>query len=84
MAVKPVEISAYAHTVQKLYERFQSRFHRCTVDEHNEKLRQYTEETGDCHFGLDGIFNNANFPSVLGLSELVPLERFAHQQVPTP
>ena len=74
-----MEISAYNYTVDKLYEQLQGGFYGCIKDEHDEKRRQHMEAAGDNYYGLDEIFNDPNFPSVLELSEMIILERLARQ-----
>ncbi|KAK3617754.1 hypothetical protein LTR22_026631 [Elasticomyces elasticus] len=80
---EPIETSAYDYTTDKLYEQLQGGFHGCTEDEHEEKLRQHMETVGGRHYELNEIFNDVNFPSVLGLAEMITPERLARQQDPT-
>lgn len=79
-----VEISAHDHAVQKLYEQLQDGFHGCSLEQHEERLREHIEQSGDNHYGLNDIFNDPSFPSVLGLPDLISAERLARQHTPTP
>lgn len=81
---EPVDMSADDYTIDKLYEELQHGFHGCTEDEHNEKLREHMEAAGGRHHELNEVFNDVNFPSVLGLVDMITPERLARQQDPTP
>lgn len=78
------EISAHDYTVQKLFNQFQGCHNGCSSEQHEEQLQQHNNAAGDNHHGLDQIFNNPDFPSVLALSELISADRLAQQAVPTP
>ena len=38
----------------------------------------------DDHYGLNDIFNNRSFPSVLALPDLISIDRLERQTAPTP
>ena len=75
--------SAHEYIVQKLYEQFVLRFHKCSKEQHDDELRKHTVAAGNNHYGLGEIFNDLNFPSVLGLSEMISAERIARQDMPS-
>jgi hypothetical protein len=79
-----VEISAHDYTVQKLYDQLQGGFHGCSVEQHEEKLHEHIEAVGEDHHGLNDIFNDPSFPSVLALPDLISADRLARQRAPTP
>ena len=74
------ETSAQDYMVQKLYDQLAVVFHGCSEEQHAEKLRKHMETAGDNHHGLSEIFNDSDFPSVLGLSEMITPERLARQE----
>lgn len=78
------EISAYEYTVRKLYDQLQGGHHGCSSEEHDEQLYQHMDTAGNNHHGLNDIFNDPGFPSVLALSELISADRLAQQAIPTP
>lgn len=78
-----VEISAHDYTVQKLYEELYGGFHGCSAEKHAEERSQHMQEAGHNHHGLDEIFNDATFPSVIRLPELMSAERLARHRQPT-
>ena len=78
------EVSAHDYTVQKLYNQLQGGHHGCSVEEHEEQLHEHMNAGGNNHHGLNDIFNDPAFPSVLALSELISADRLAQQAVPTP
>ena len=79
-----VEISALDYTVQKLYQQFQIGHDGCTSEQHQEKLDQYINAVGNDHYGLNDIFNDPSFPSVLALPDLISVERLTREAAPTP
>ena len=66
--------------VQTLHERLIIGFHRCSKELHEEKLREHVETACNDHHGLEEIFNDPEFPSVLGLSEMITPERLVRQK----
>ena len=76
------EISAQDHTLQKLYEQLQEGHHGCSSEQHDDQLRQHRDAVGDDHHGLDDIFNDPTFPSVLALPDLISADRLARQDIP--
>jgi hypothetical protein len=78
------EVSALDHTVQKLYEQFQRGHHGCSPEQHREELNQHINTVGNDHYGLNDIFNDPNFPSVLALPDLISVDRLTRQTAPTP
>ncbi|KIV98358.1 uncharacterized protein PV09_09804 [Verruconis gallopava] len=77
------EISAHEYTVQKLYEELQGGFHGCSAEQHEEGHRQHMQEAGDNHHGLDEIFNDQTFPSVIKLPDFMSAQRLARHRQPT-
>lgn len=70
-------------TALKLIGQLQGPFHSCSEDRHRRLLSEHLETLGrdtlDCH-GLSDVFNDATFPSVLGLDCIISadtLGRFA-------
>ena len=82
-AEEPPGPSAREYMIQKLYEQFVLQFHGCSKEQHDDKLREHMEAAGNNHHGLDEVFNNPDFPSVLGLSEMISTERLARQEMPS-
>ena len=78
-----VEISAHDYTVEKLYEELHGGFHGCSPEEHAEARSQHMQDAGNNHHGLDEISNDAAFPSVIRLPELMSAERLARHRQPT-
>jgi hypothetical protein len=78
------ELSAYNYTVQKLYEQLYGGFHGCSTEQHDQCLQEHVQQAGDNHHGLDDIFNDPTFPSVLGLPGMISAERLSRQQAPSP
>ena len=68
---------------QKLYEQFVRQFQGCSRKQHEEKLREHMETVRTNHCGLEEILNDPDFPSVLGLSEMISAERLARQETPS-
>jgi hypothetical protein len=66
-----------------LYEQLQGGFHGCSSEHHSEDLRKHMEEAGDNHYGLGEIFNDATFPSVLAIPEVISPECLARQHNPS-
>ena len=77
------QLSALEHMTEKLYDQLISGFHGCSQQQHDEKLRKHMEAAGDNHYGLDEIFNDASFPSVLGLSNMISPEQLARYEPPS-
>ena len=79
------EVTAEDFMIDKLYEQLQEGFHDCSNEQHQEALLAHmNDDVGENHYGLDILFNDAQFPSVLGLQEMLSSERLARQQLPTP
>lgn len=81
---EPDEISAHDYAVQKLFEQLQEGFHGCLEEQHEEKLHQHMEIAGENHHGLNDIFNDLSFPSVLGSSDMISANHLVRQPAPTP
>jgi hypothetical protein len=62
----------------------QGNFHGCSIEDHLEHLHQHIAEEGDNHYGLDEIFNNEEFPSVLTSSRFMTAQQLTRQDPPTP
>ncbi len=77
-------ISSQEFTIRRLYDQVQGNFHGCCSEDHIEHLRQHTAEAGDNHNGLDEIFNNDGFPSVLGSARMISAQQLTEQDPPTP
>jgi len=79
------EISAHDFMVQKLYEQLQGGFHGCPEEQHEAQLGQHMQVIGeDDHHGLNDIFNDPSFPSVLALQDMISPNTLAQQPHPTP
>jgi hypothetical protein len=78
------EIAAHDYTVQKLYEQLHGGFHGCSEEQHREKLHEHSEAAGENHHSLNEIFNDRNFPSVLGLADMISADRLVRQPTPSP
>ena len=74
--------SALEYMKEKLYDQLINGFHGCSQQQHDEKLREHMEAAGDNHYSLDEIFNDANFPSVLGVSNMMSPEQLAQYECP--
>lgn len=77
------EASATEYMVDKLYEQLIVQFHGCSHERHEDQLREHMESAGDNHHGLNEVFNDTDFPSVLGLSGTITAERLAREQPPS-
>lgn len=77
-----VTVSAHQHTIAKLYEQLQLGFHGCSSAQHTVRQQEHMAESGDNHYGLNEIFNDPGFPSVLAVPELISAERLARQRTP--
>jgi hypothetical protein len=75
---------ALAYTVQKLYQQFQMGYNGCSPEKHQEQLYRHMNAVGNDHHGLDDIFNDPNFPSVLVLPDMISADRLARQAASTP
>jgi len=67
------ELSSHDYTLGKLYAQILDGFHGCSREDHLKTTREHLDQEGDNHFGLDEIFNDPTFPSVLGTPELAHL-----------
>ena len=72
--------SALEYMKEKLYDQLIGGFHGCSQQQHSEKLREHVEAAGDNHYGLDEIFNDPSFPSVLSLSNMISPEQLARYE----
>lgn len=79
-----VEVSALDYTVEKLYAQFQMGHMGCPPEQHQEQLDQHRDTVGNDHHGLNDIFNDPNFPSVLALPDMISVDRLSRQTAPTP
>ena len=78
------EVPAVEYMAEKLYQQLIVEFHGCTQDEHDERLREHVQAEGDNHYGLNQVFNDPDFPSVLGLPEIISAQQLAEQPRPSP
>jgi hypothetical protein len=78
------ETTAHDFVVEKLYDELVQGFHGCTEEDHHEDRRRHIVDAGENHHGLEEIFNDNSFPSVLGLQEMITPERLARERMPTP
>lgn len=78
-----VEPSPTEYMVDKLYEQLIVHFHGCRSGKHEEQLHEHMESAGDNHHGLNEVSNDPDFPSVLGLSEMITAERLAREHPPS-
>jgi hypothetical protein len=79
-----VPISPREFTIGRIYDQLQGNFHGCSTEDHLEHLRQHVANEGDNHYGLDEIFNDVDFPSVLESSRLMTSPQLTQQVPPTP
>jgi hypothetical protein len=63
------ELSSHEYTLGKLYAQILNGFHGCSREDHAKTTREHLSQEGDNHYGLDEIFNDPTFPSVLGTHE---------------
>ena len=77
------ELPAHEYMIEKLYEQLVLGFHGCSEDQHAETLREHIEEAGDNHYSLSEVFNDPDFPSVLGQSEMMSADRLSRQENPS-
>jgi hypothetical protein len=70
--------------MQKLYDELVQGFYGRTRDKHHEDSRRHMADAGENHYGLREVFNDNSFSSVLGLQEMITLERLARERTPTP
>lgn len=78
------EASALDYTVQKLYQQFQIGHNGCPAEQHQTQLDQHMDAVDDDHHGLNDIFNDPDFPSVLASPDLISADRLVQQPAPTP
>jgi hypothetical protein len=76
--------TAHDAVAAKLCEQLQGGFHGCSRAHHEDELREHVNAHGNDHHGLDEIFHDPHFPSVLGLSDMITADRLGRQQPPTP
>lgn len=79
-----IEVAATVYVADKLYEQLVVNFHGCSIEEHDEASREHLQAAGDNHHGLNEVFNDPDFPSVLGLKEMISARRLTEQQQPSP
>lgn len=77
------ELSALEFTVEKLFEMMQEGFHGCSADEHAVQLQTHITGCADNHHGLDALFSDPAFPSVLSLPEYITTRRLPRQRAPS-
>ncbi len=77
-------VAVLDYTVRKLYEQFRLGHNGCPVEEHQEELDRHIDVAGNNHHGLNEIFNDPTFPSVLALPDMISADRLARQTAPTP
>jgi hypothetical protein len=77
------EPSALDFTTEKLFQMMQEGFHGCSIDEHTLRLQEHVRRYANNHHGLDTLFSDPTFPSVLSLSEYITSEHLQRQQAPT-
>ena len=76
--------TAHDAVAARLCEQLQGGFHGCSREHHEDELREHVRAHGNDHHGLDEIFHDPHFPSVLGLSDMITADRLGRQQPPTP
>src|SRR5579871_5616969 len=80
---EPTEISAHDFMVQRLYQQLQGGFHGCPEEQHEAQLGQHMQVIGEeDHHGLNDIFNDPSFPSVLALPGMISPNTLAQQPHP--
>lgn len=77
------EMTAEEYMVGKLYEQLIVEFHGCSMEKHEEALREHLEAAGENHHSLGQVFNDPDFPSVLGLGDVITPDRLARQAMPS-
>jgi hypothetical protein len=70
-------------TVDKLYDQLQHGFHGCSLEKHEHKLDEHMNTVNN-HHGLNDIFNDTEFPSVLNQPDIMSAKKFSEQVHPTP
>lgn len=70
-------------TAEKLFQQLQGGHHGCSVEQHEEKLREHMEAETNNHHGLDDVFKSRHFPSVLPYDDLMSPARLQQVQLPT-
>jgi len=78
------EVPAHEYVIQKLYEQLQGGFHGCSEEQHTEQLNRHMAAAGENHHGLNEVFNDPNFPSVLELSTIISADSLGRRPLPTP
>jgi hypothetical protein len=78
------EISAHNYAVQKLYKQLYGGFQGYSTEQHEQCLQEHLQQARDNHHGLNDIFNDPTFPSVLGLPGMISAERLSRQETPSP
>jgi hypothetical protein len=78
------EVPAVEYMADKLYQQLIVNFHGCSQGDHDEESRKHLQAAGDNHYGLNQVFNDPDFPSVLGLKEMISAQRLAEEQAPSP
>jgi hypothetical protein len=62
-------------TAEKPFKMMEDGFYGCSVDEHIEQLQEHVTRHSNNHHGLEALFSDPTFPSVLSLSEYITPER---------
>ena len=57
--------AAIESTAEKLFQQLQGGHHGCSIEQHEEKLREHMEAETNNHHGLRDVFKPRHFPSVL-------------------
>jgi hypothetical protein len=79
-----VDTDPVSQVAEKLMDLFLDGIQGCTADEHRAQLQEHLAAHGNNHHGLNEVFNDSRFPSVLGLSTLLSTDRLARMLPPAP
>src|SRR5450432_2572421 len=77
------EPSALEFTVEKLVDTILDGLHGCAAEDHTQRLQAHVARDPDNHHGLDALFADPTFPSVLSFSDYITQERLDRQPAPT-
>jgi len=77
------EPSALEFTVEKLVDTILDGLHGCAAEDHTQRLEAHVARDPDNHHGLDALFADPTFPSVLSFSDYITQERLDRQPAPT-
>jgi len=75
--------AASEETAEKLFQQLQGGHHGCSLEQHEQKLREHMEAETNNHHGLGDVFKSRHFPSVLPSDDLMSPARLQQVQLPT-